>query len=133
MFEAVEKAWINGIACGALTLPLFGSGAVVPAPMTNSTMPLWLYAFLLGGASSFVGDIAHLAMKENVAISEKWNNRTTLLVSAGVNAVLFYGGMCFLSPGVARDVGIASTLAIAGGGELIGSALYSYGKENLYL
>ena len=133
MFEAVEKAGINGIVCGTMTIPLFGASAVVPAPMTNSTMPLWLYAFLLGGASSFVGDISHLAMKENVAISEKWNNRSTLLVSAGLNAALFYGGMYFLNPAVARDVGLFSSLAIAGGGELIGSALYSYAKENLYL
>lgn len=133
MFEAVEKAGINGIACSALTLPLFGSGAVVPAPMTNSTMPLWLYAFLLGGASSFAGDLAHLAMKPDVGISEKWRNRSTLLVSAGVNAALFYGGMALLSPGVARDVGIISAVGVAAGGELLGSALYSYGKENLYL
>lgn len=133
MFEAVEKAGINGIVCGALTIPIFSSQALVNAPFTNSTMPMWLYSFLLGGLSSFAGDLTHLAMKEDVAISEKWNNRASLLVSAGVNSVLFYGGMYLLSPSVARDVGILNALAIAGGGELIGSALYTYGKENLYL
>ena len=133
MFEAVEKAGINGIVCGIGTLPLFGSRATITAPFTNSSMPLWLFATLIGAGSSLVGDIAHLAMKDDVAISEKWNNRSTLLVSAGVNAALFYGGMCVLSPQVGRDFGMIRSLIVAGGGELVGSALYSYAKENLYL
>lgn len=133
MFEAVEKAGINGVVCGAMTIPFFGTGAVLNAPFTNSSMPLWLYALLIGGCSSLVGDIAHLSMKPDVSISEKWNNRSTLLVSAGVNSALFYGSMCILSPNVCRDIGIMRTIFIAGGGELLGSALYSYAKENLYL
>ena len=133
MFEALEKAGINGAVCGAATLPLFGSSTRLQAPFTNSSMPLWLYAFLIGGGSSLVGDMAHLAMKQDVAISEKWNNRSTLLVSAGVNTALFFGTMCVLSPQVCRDIGIVRTAVIAGGGELVGSALYSYLKENLYL
>ena len=133
LFEAVEKAGINGILCGALTVPLFGTGAVLNAPFTNSTMPLWLYAFLIGSVSSGVGDVAHLAMKQDVAISEKWNNRSTLLISAGLNAALFYGSMYVFTPQVANDIGIVKSLIIAGGGELMGSALYSYLKENLYL
>ena len=133
MFEAVEKAGINGVICGALTVPFFGTGTVLNAPFTNSTMPLWLYAFLIGTVSSGIGDLAHLAMNEDTQISEKWNNRSTLLISAGVNTALFFGSMCLLSPRVCRDIGILRTIAIAGGGELLGSALYSYLKENLYL
>lgn len=133
MFEAIEKAGINGIVCGAGASALFGTGASLQAPFTNSSMPMWLFSFLLGSASSLVGDVAHLSMKPDVAISEKWNNRTTLLVSAGVNAGLFYCAMSMLTPGVARDVGMIRTLALAGGSELVGSALYSYAKENLYL
>ena len=133
MFEAVEKAGINGIVCGVATLPLFGSSATITAPFTNSSMPLWLFSTVVGGCSSLVGDLAHLAMKEDVAISEKWNNRSTLLISAGVNAALFYGGMCMLSPAVGRDFGMIRSVIVAGGGELVGSALYSYAKENLYL
>ena len=133
MWEAVEKAGINGIVCGAGSAALFGTGATLRAPFTNSSMPMWLFSFLLATGSSLVGDVAHLAMKENVAISEKWNNRSTLLVSAGANAALFYGAMFTLTPGVCRDVGMIRTLLLAGGSELVGSALYSYAKENLYL
>ena len=133
MFEALEKAGINGIVCGAGSAALFGSRATINAPFTNSSMPLWLFSTLIGGCSSFVGDLGHLAMNQNVNISEKWNNRSTLLISAAINTGLFYGGMCVLSPQVCRDFGMLRTLLVAGGGELVGSALYSYAKENLYI
>ena len=133
MFEALEKAGINGLVCGAGTTAIFGTGATLRAPFTNSSVPLWLFSFRLASGSSLIGDAAHLAMKPDVSISEKWRNRSTLLVSAGVNAALFYAGMSMLTPGVARDIGMIRSLLLAGGGEVVGSALYSYGKENLYI
>ena len=52
MFEALEKAGINGLVCGAGSVALFGTGATLRAPFTNSSMPLWLFSFLLAGGQN---------------------------------------------------------------------------------
>ena len=131
--DAVEKAGLNGITAGALTLPIFGTQATVFVPMANSNVPLSALAFAIGAGGSIVGDILHKFINEEVDISEKWKDRTSLIAGVAINAGLFYGALCYFDPEVCKDFGTMTALCIGGGAELVGTGTYSYLKENLYI
>ena len=132
-FDAVEKAGLNGIAAGALTLPIFGNKAQVFVPFANSEVPLSAMAFAMGACGSLAGDVVHKFINEEVDISEKWKDRTSLIAGVAINAGLFYSALCMFDSKVCEDFGALTALCVGGGAELIGSGTYSYLKENLYL
>ena len=111
-FDAVEKAGLNGIAAGALTLPIFGNQATVYVPMANSNVPLSALAFAIGAGGSLIGDVVHKFINESVDISEKWKDRTSLIAGVGINAGLFYGALCCYDPEVCKDFGAVTALCV---------------------
>ena len=129
MWEAVEKAGINGIVSGAASAVLFGTRAQVIAPMTNITMPLYALIFLGGVASSLLTDGMHLFMKEEIPISRKAN----VLAGLAINAVVFAGLLEVTSPGIAFDFGRMTALAVGAASEFASASSYTYLKEKMYI
>ena len=133
MMDFFEKAGLNGIAAGAGTLTVFGTNAKVFMPYFGSNVNLAAVAFGLGAVGSLLGDLAHKFIKEEVDISEKWKDRTSLLSGVALNGALFTGLLYCYNREVANDFGYATAFLIGGGSEFIGTASYNYLKENMYM
>ena len=133
MFDCCEKAGLNGIAAGAATLGLFGTKAKVYMPYFNSNVSLSALALGVGAVGSIIGDLAHKFIKDEVSISEKWKDRTSLLSGVAINGALFTGLLYLYNDQVAKDFGIATGFLVGGGSEFLGSASYNYLKENMYM
>jgi hypothetical protein len=134
MFEAIEKAGLNGLVTAGAGVGLFGTKATVPTPfMPKCAMPLYAMCFLAGSVASLGSDAFHLFMKEEVPISQKANDAVSTLSSLAINAGLFYGILQIYSPAVARDFGAIKALAVGAGSEWVGSASYAKLKEKSYL
>ena len=132
-FDALEKAGINGLVAGAATLPLFGTRATIYVPFAESSAPLSVLAFAVGAVGSIAGDLAHTFIKNDVDISEKWKDRTSLIAGVAINGALFAGLLHCYNPQVLQDFGKAQAVGVGALAEFAGSASYSYLKENLYL
>lgn len=134
MFEAIEKAGINGIITGAATVALFGMKAQVKTPFTTqNTMPLYVLTFLGGTISSLITDGVHEFVQEEIPVSNKANDQASIVASMGINAALFYGALYLASPSVASDFGAFKALAVGAGSEWVGAASYSLLKENMFI
>ena len=81
--EALEKAGINGIVTGAVSAALFGMNIAVVPPFMSMTMPLYVYMFLGGTLASLVTDGLHVFMKDEIPISKKANDRTSVIAVHG--------------------------------------------------
>ena len=132
IFDAVEKAGLNAIVAGAACCPVFGSDAKVYIPFANSSAPLCLLAAAVGGVGSLLGDLAHLGIHE-ADISEKWKDNSSFVTGLAINAALFPALLYCFNPTVARDFGLITAAGVGAASEFVGSASYSYLKENLYL
>ena len=133
MWEAFEKAGINGIVTGAATAALFGTKAKVVVPMTTRLIPLYCATFLCGAVTSFATDGVHEFIKEEIPVSRKFNDQMSVISSTLLNGALFYGALRLYSPGVARDFGAIQAFAVGAGSEWVGSASYTQLKEKMYL
>ena len=131
--EAVEKAGINGIVTAAASAAVFGTQAKVIAPFTNMTMPLYALIFIGGVASSFATDGLHLFMKEEIPISKKANDRSSVITAMAVNAVVLAGLLQITDASIAEDFGRMTALGIGAASEFAGAASYTYLKEKQYL
>lgn len=134
MFEAIEKAGINGIITGAATAALFGMGAKVRTPfMPQQLMPLYLLTFVGGSLSSLVTDVTHEFVKEELPVSQKANDRASVMTSMVLNGALFYGALYLAGDGIANDFGVWQAIAVGAASEWVGSASYTQLKEKMYL
>lgn len=134
MYEAIEKAGINGIITGIVTAGLFGMNAKVKTPFTQkNTMPLYVLTFLGGGVSSFVTDGIHEFVQEEIPVSRKANDQVSVITSLALNATLFYSALYLCDPVIAKDFGTFKALAVGAGSEWIGSASYTELKEKMYI
>ena len=133
MIEAFEKAGLNGVAAGAGTLCIFGTGAKVFMPYFGSNVNLGALAFGVGAVGSLVGDLAHKFIKDDVDISEKWKDRTSLLTGMAINGALFTGLLCLYDREVCKDFGYGMGFLVGAGSEFLGSASYNYLKSNMYM
>lgn len=131
--DVFEKAGLNGIAAGAGTLAIYGTSAKVYMPYFGSNVSLPAVAFGLGAVGSLLGDLAHKFIKDDVDISEKWKDRTSLLAGVGLNGALFTGLLYCYNQDVANDFGYATAFLVGAGSEFLGTASYNYLKENMYM
>ncbi len=131
--ETVEKAGINGIVTAAASVALFGAGATVVPPMMNMTMPLYAYLFLGGAVSSLITDGLHLFMKDEIPVSKKANDRTSVIAGLAINAVVFAGLLEVVDDSIARDFGRMAALGVGAGSEWIAASGYTYLKEKMYI
>ena len=131
--ETVEKAGINGIVTAAASVGLFGTRATVVPPFMNNTMPLYAYLFLGGVASSLVTDGFHLFMKEEIPISKKGNDRTSVLAGLAINAIVFAGLLEIAESSIAADFGRMTALGVGAASEWLSASGYTYLKEKMYI
>lgn len=134
MWEAIEKAGINGIITGAATAALFGLNASVRTPFVEKhTMPLYVLTALGGGLSSIVTDGVHEFVQEEIPVSKKANDQVSVLTSLALNGALFYGSLYLFNANVANDFGALKAFAVGAGSEWVGSASYTQLKEKMYI
>ena len=131
--ELVEKAGINGLVSGASSAVLFGVNSRVIAPYTNMTMPLYALIFCGGVISSLVADGVHVFMKEEIPVSSKANDRSSVVAGMAINAIIFAGLLQLADPSIAQDFGRISALAVGAGAEFVSASSYTYLKDSKYL
>lgn len=131
--DALEKAGINGVISGAAAAALFGINAKVIPPFINMTMPLYCYIFLGGAVSSLVTDGAHMFMKDEIPISKKANDRTSVIAGMVINAVTFAGLLQVVNSQIAADFGRIYALGVGAATEFAAASSYTYLKEKMYL
>ena len=131
--ETIEKAGINGLVAGAASAAYFGINAKVLPPFMNTTMPLYALIFLGGVASSLATDGLHVFLKDEIPISKKANDRTSVIAGMVINAIAFAGILEVATPGVASDFGRMTALAFGAGTEFAAASSYTYLKEKMYI
>ena len=131
--ETLEKAGINGLISAAATAAYFGTNAVVVPPFMSNTMPLYAMIFLGGVAASVATDTLHLFMKDEIPISKKSNDRTSVIVGMAVNAVMLAGVLEVVDSGIASSFGRFTALGIGAATEFAAASSYTYLKEKMYL
>lgn len=130
--EAIEKAGINGLLCGGATAYLFGSRSTVANIFGNGSMSFPLFAGAVGAGGSLLGDASHIALQEAIPVSQKANDRASVVMGLAINGGLFAGMLYLYQPQILTDVGLMRAFGIGAGAEVAGSALYTYLKENEY-
>lgn len=133
MFDAIEKAGLNGLAAGAVTLTYFTPKAKVFMPWANSNVPLSAVAFGVGATGSLIGDLIHKYVIDDVDISEKWKHRTSLVTGLALNGGLFTGLLFLYDKSVCNDFGFGQAFGVGALAELAGSGSYNYLKENMII
>lgn len=131
--ETIEKAGINGIITGAASVALFGASATVIPPMMNMTMPLYAYLFLGGAVSSLITDGFHLFLKDEIPVSKKANDQTSVIAGLAINAIVFAGLLEVADSNIAADFGRLTALAVGAGAEWAAASSYTYLKEKMYI
>ena len=131
--EALEKAGINGIITGAASAALFGMNVAVVPPFMSMTMPLYVYMFLGGTLASLVTDGLHVFMKDEIPISKKANDRTSVIAGLAINAIAFAGLLQISSPTILEDFGRLNALAVGAASEFAAASSYTYLKEKMYI
>ena len=131
--EAVEKAGINGVLTGGASAFLFGTGAQISSPIGGQTIPFPVFSALVGATGSLVGDAIHLMMKEAIPVSKKANDRASVITGLAINGMLFGGLLYAYDPSILNDFGMLQAFGVGAGAEVLGSAGYTYLKENSWL
>ena len=131
--DVVEKAGINGIITGAASAAVFGLQPVVVPQFMSNTIPLYLYMFLGGVASSLVTDSFHVFMKKEIPLSKKANDRASVVSGLAINAIAFYGLLRGVNQNISNDLGMFTTLAIGAASEFASASSYTYLKEKMYI
>ena len=131
--ETLEKAGINGVISGAAAAAIFGSNAKVVPPLINMTMPLYCYIFLGGAVSSLITDGLHTFLKDEIPISKKANDRTSVVAGLVINGLVFAGLLELVNGQVAADFGRMTALAVGAGSEFAAASAYTYLKEKMYI
>ena len=133
LFEVVEKAGINGIITGAVTASLWGTSAYVIPPFMDMTMPLYVMMFLGGAGASLLTDGFHMFMKDEIPVSKKANDRTSVIAGMAINAIVFAGLLEISSPNIAQDFGRLMALGVGAASEFAGASSYTYLKDKMYI
>ena len=131
--EAVEKAGINGLITGCASAVVFGTNAKVVAPFTQMTMPLYALLFLGGVGASFLTDGLHLFLKDEIPISKKANDRTSVIAGLVVNGLVLAALLEITDPSIAADFGRLTAIGVGAGAEWLSASGYTYLKEKMYI
>ena len=130
--EAIEKAGINGLLAGGASAVMFGTDSAIQSPF-GQPMPFPIFVGLAGATGSLIGDGIHIMMKDSIPVSKKANDRASTITSAIINGMTLGGLLYCYDPAVLSDFGIISAFAVGAGSEFVGSASYTYLKENSWL
>ena len=131
--EAIEKSALNGIATGVAAGGLLGFKSAVGSPFIRQTIPLPIFAAIVGATGSAIGDGLHIMMKDSIPVSKKFNDRASVVTGAAINGILFGGIIYAYQPAILKDFGMLQAFCVGAGAEVAGSAAYTYLKENSWL
>ena len=122
--EPIEKSAIQGAVTAIATGAYFGMRQKATIPIIGITN-LTYVAFGVGAAASIVNDLIHKFVFEEIHISEKAQDQASMVLAAGLGAVVYNYSMCLVNPNLCRDTGILTNSIIGGGSEIAGSFLYN--------
>ena len=122
--SAVEKSIIQGLTTGLATGCYYGTGALAQVPVLGQTKLIYVAA-VVGGAASLLNDAVHNFVKEEIHISKKAEDETSMVLGAGIGAIMYNFSLSAINPTLARDTGIWLNSAIGAGSELAGSFVYN--------
>lgn len=72
-------------------------------------------------------------MKEEITVSKKANDRSSVVAGMAINAIVFAGLLQLADPAIAEDFGRISALAVGAGAEFASASSYTYLKDSKYL
>lgn len=124
LMSAVEKSIIQGLTTGIVTGCYYGTNALARVPVVGSMRLIYVTA-IVGGVTSLLNDYVHNFVKDEVHISKKAEDEASLVLGAGLGAVMYNFSLSAINPSLARDTGIWLNSAIGAGSELAGSFVYN--------
>ena len=120
----VEKALIQGAITSCATGLYYGMNALANVPYVGNTKLAYV-AFAVGGVTSLANDAVHKLVKDEVHIAKKAEDQASVVLGAGVGAIMYHFALCAINPALGRDTGLAMNAAIGGGSEIAGSFVYN--------
>ena len=72
-------------------------------------------------------------MKDEIPVSKKANDRTSVIAGLAINAIVFAGLLEVTDPAIARDFGRMYALAVGAGTEWLSASGYTYLKDKMYI
>ena len=119
-----EKALIQGAVTGCATGLYYGINALANVPYIGNCKLAYV-AFAVGGITSLANDAVHKFVKDEVHIAKKAEDQASMVLGAGIGAVMYHFALSAINPSLARDTGMYMNAAIGGGSEVAGSFLYN--------
>ena len=130
----LEKAGFCGAATMLCAGGFFGFGNTGwNIPYTNTEVPIELLTFSVGTVNSFVADGVHKFFNQVVPLGKKTADKTSMITNAAVAGASFFALLHLGGLSVPYQVQLSRALAIGAGGEIVGSGVYEYLANNLYL
>ena len=124
-----EKAAIQGAITSAASCLYYGTNALARIPYFKDVR-LCYVAFGVGAVTSLVNDYVHKFVKDEIHIKNKAQDQASLMLGAGLGAVMYHISLSVLNPALARDTGMYMNGAIGAGSELSGSFVYNLIRGN---
>ena len=120
----IEKSLINAGITGLVTCMYYGYYQRAQVPYIGPAK-LCYVAGAVGGITSIANDLMHTFVKEEVPIRKKAEDQASVVLGAGVGAVMYNYTMCLVNPSLCEDTGIITNSIIGGGSEIASSFLYN--------
>lgn len=102
LMSAFEKSILQGLTTGVATGVYYGTDALAQIPMIGQTRLIYVAA-AVGGVASLLNDYVHNMVKEEVHISKKAEDEASLLLGAGLGAVMYNFSLAAINPSLASD------------------------------
>ena len=128
-WDCCEKALLQGVATGAISVGVMGQGRFVVIPALNKQVPLWLFGTVVGAASSVINDFIHDNMFPHIHASKKAEDELSMIMAAGIGAGTFFGTLYVLNQKYPQSMGTYNTLLIGALGEVVGAWGYNFYKH----
>ena len=122
--QVAEKSLIQGVITGCATGLYYGMGALANIPIVGNTKLIYV-AFGVGGVTSLANDAIHKFVKDEVHIAQKAEDQASMVLGAGIGAIVYHFALSALNPALARDTGMMMNACIGGGSEIGGSFVYN--------
>lgn len=130
----LEKAGFTGVATMLCGIPFFGFGqSGWNIPMTQVEVPIEIMTLGVGTLNSFVTDGIHSFFNLAVPLGQKSKDRTAFITNAVVSGASFFACLHLAGFNVPYQFTLLRAFACGAVGEVVGTSVYEYLTNNLYL